>query len=166
MIQFHSPATLSPPPSQNNLDHSPTAHTLRTLSYALIQALNDLPSPSAYAFTDKHMSPHFAMYNSGGHECVLPHVQTRRQQLENIIALRKVHPEWKLRIYHLSAVVERGGEEGSVLYTSLGEGGPGSEVFNRQQEMVGRLSWRRRGQDGVWECFMHEGIRGGGDFYS
>lgn len=166
MLQSQDPATFPHPMLSSNLNHSPAAYQLRTLSQALVQALNDLPFPSAYAFLDKHMSPYFAMYNSGGHECVLPHVQTRQQQIDNILALRKVHPEWKLRIYHLSAVVERNGEEGAVLYTSLSEGGPPSEEFNRQQEMVGKFSWKKRARDGVWECFMHEGIRGGGDFYS
>ena len=62
--------------------------------------------------------------------------------------------------------VKQGGEEGIVLYTSLGEGGPPSEEFNRQQEMVGRFSWKKRAKDGVWECYMHEGIRGAGAVYS
>lgn len=149
-----------------NLHHSPVAYHLQILSQALVQALSDIPSRSAYAFLDKHMSPHFTMYNSGGHEGVLPDVQTRQQQLDNVLALRKAHPEWRLRIYHLTAVVERNGEEGAVLYTSLTDGGPPDEEFNRQQEMVGKFSWKKRAKDGVWECFMHEGIRGGGDFYS
>ncbi|KAF2160153.1 hypothetical protein M409DRAFT_29448 [Zasmidium cellare ATCC 36951] len=167
MLHSHDlPISSQPTTPSKNLNHSPTSYLLRTLSRGLVDALNRLPSPSAYAFLDKHMSPHFAMYNSGGHECILPHVQSRQQQLDNILALRKAHPEWKLRIFHLSAVVESGGEAGWVLYTSLGEGGPPDEEFNAQQEMVGRFSWRRRVGDGVWECFMHEGIRGGGDFYS
>lgn len=155
------PALQPQPPDTNNI----TAYLLRNLSQGLVDALNTIPDRAADAFLQKHMAFHFCMYNSGGHESVLPHVQSRGQQIDNILALRKVHPEWKLAIYHLSAVVEKGAEEGVVLYTSRSQGGPEDE-FNPHQEMVGRFSWRKRVDDGVWECYRHEGIRGGGDFYS
>ena len=102
-----------------------TAYLLRTLSQGLVDALNAIPDRTAYAFLEKHMASQFCMQNSGGHEFVLPHVQTRREQVDNVLALRRIHPEWKLHIYHVSAVVDSGADEGFVELATAG----GSEEY-------------------------------------
>lgn len=95
------------------------------------------------------MSRNFSMYNSGGHENVLPHVTSRQQQLDNVVGLRKVYPDWKLVVFQWTATVAEDAKKGEVLYTSRAERGPYGE-FNPRQEMVGRFLWRRRKGDGVW----------------
>lgn len=150
--------------SNTNIEvaNGPTAYLLKQLSMGLIEAQNMMPAQEGIAFLQKHMSSDWIFTNEEGRECALPAVVSRKHQMDNLLALKQSWPEWRLEIFQIAACVDADPNFGISHYSGRSNG-RGPEDFNSNRELVGILYWRRK-DNGIWECYRNEGLRGPADF--
>ena len=109
------------------------------------------------------LSEDFEMVNDTIHECPLPSAANLEEHLENVEALKRASPDWKVYVTNLTANMDKS-DHAVVWLTARGCDSAHDPMFNR--ESVSILNWRKRKGDGVWVCYRHRSIRGGGDFYT
>ena len=111
-----------------------------------------------------YLAPDFEMVDETIHNCPVPPSNNLEDHLRNTEIFKREHPEWKVYVCNVNCNMVKGANTAEVWMTLRGCDDPGVSMFNR--ESVSVLHWRRRREDGVWVCYRHRGIRGGGDFFS
>ena len=161
--------------AQSNLSHeaeseneanSGSQHTFKStteyieyLSSAMMEAHNTLDE----AFLRRHLTSDFVMVNDTIHECPLPACSDLETHLDNVKDWKRNHPDFHIRVISISADLVKGSDHASSWVTIRGSKSPRSPTLNR--ESISLLYWRKRRSDGVWVCYRHNGMRGGGDFF-
>lgn len=137
-----------------------TAAYLEWLSIQIMEG-HTSNNKTSESYLRQHLAPDFEMVNETVHECPLLPATNLEDHLLQTKRFKAEHPYWKVECTNVTAKFTKGSNNAEVWVTMRGCDTGGDLMFNR--ESVSWLHWRKSVSNGVWLCYRHSGMRGGGD---